>query len=101
MYVYAYLYVYTYVYEHVYVHVYVFQLAIFSFPLRSFSLRMMNKILSPAIKVRICTEQYQPPTASNINNICMHLTNYSVNKASGPLRQRREILRGSEMSALV
>eukprot|EP00002_Diphylleia_rotans_P004376 TRINITY_DN1319_c0_g2_i5.p1 TRINITY_DN1319_c0_g2~~TRINITY_DN1319_c0_g2_i5.p1 ORF type:complete len:1041 (+),score=232.86 TRINITY_DN1319_c0_g2_i5:50-3172(+) len=29
---------------------------------------------------RFCTETYQPPTDSNIENTYMHLTNYSINK---------------------
>ncbi|CAN0166910.1 unnamed protein product, partial [Discosporangium mesarthrocarpum] len=32
--------------------------------------------------VRICTEPFQVPTKDNINNMCMHLTNYSVNKGN-------------------
>ncbi|CAM9453411.1 unnamed protein product [Ectocarpus fasciculatus] len=32
--------------------------------------------------VRICTEAYEAPTESNITKTTMHLTNYSVNKAS-------------------
>lgn len=30
--------------------------------------------------VRMCTEEYVKPTAKNINQVCMHLTNYAVNK---------------------
>ena len=30
--------------------------------------------------VRMCTEEYVKPTKQNINNTCMHLTNYAVNK---------------------
>lgn len=30
--------------------------------------------------VRMCTEEYVPPTRQNITNTCMHLTNYAVNK---------------------
>ena len=29
---------------------------------------------------RFATETYIPPTASNINNLFMHLTNYAINK---------------------
>ena len=28
----------------------------------------------------MCTEEYVKPTKQNINNVCMHLTNYAVNK---------------------
>ena len=29
---------------------------------------------------RFCTEEYQAPTSSNIDNVFMHLTNYAINK---------------------
>jgi len=29
---------------------------------------------------RFATEEYFPPTRDNIDNICMHLTNYAINK---------------------
>lgn len=32
--------------------------------------------------VRLATEPYTHPVPSNINNICMHLTNYAINKNS-------------------
>eukprot|EP00441_Pelagodinium_beii_P047157 CAMPEP_0197624232 /NCGR_PEP_ID=MMETSP1338-20131121/3953_1 /TAXON_ID=43686 ORGANISM="Pelagodinium beii, Strain RCC1491" /NCGR_SAMPLE_ID=MMETSP1338 /ASSEMBLY_ACC=CAM_ASM_000754 /LENGTH=782 /DNA_ID=CAMNT_0043194337 /DNA_START=154 /DNA_END=2502 /DNA_ORIENTATION=- len=32
--------------------------------------------------VRLCTQSYQPPTAETVNDKCMHLTNYAVNKNS-------------------
>lgn len=32
--------------------------------------------------VRICTEEYKRPSTSNMDDRCMHLTNYSVNKRS-------------------
>ena len=32
--------------------------------------------------VRICAEPYMKPTADNLSEVCMHLTNYSVNKES-------------------
>jgi len=32
--------------------------------------------------VRLATEPYTNPTASNLENICMHLTNYAINKNS-------------------
>ena len=31
---------------------------------------------------RFCTESYQRPTKSNMDNIYMHLTNYALNKNS-------------------
>lgn len=31
---------------------------------------------------RFCTELYEKPVASNINNLFMHLTNYAINKTS-------------------
>jgi tubulin polyglutamylase TTLL6/13 len=31
---------------------------------------------------RFATEEYQPPIGSNLNNLCMHLTNYAINKDS-------------------
>ena len=31
---------------------------------------------------RLCTEKYRKPKRSNIDNMCMHLTNYSINKNS-------------------
>ena len=32
--------------------------------------------------VRICTEEYNRPNSRNMDDMCMHLTNYSVNKRS-------------------
>mmetsp|Transcript_31729 Transcript_31729/g.57450 ORF Transcript_31729/g.57450 Transcript_31729/m.57450 type:complete len:658 (-) Transcript_31729:16-1989(-) len=32
--------------------------------------------------VRICTEEYNRPNTSNMDDRCMHLTNYSINKRS-------------------
>ena len=29
---------------------------------------------------RFATEEYQSPLGSNLNNLCMHLTNYAINK---------------------
>lgn len=29
---------------------------------------------------RFCTEEYQAPTNSNMDNLYMHLTNYAINK---------------------
>ncbi|KAK9965651.1 hypothetical protein ABG768_004728 [Culter alburnus] len=32
--------------------------------------------------VRFCTTQYNEPTGSNVEDVCMHLTNYAINKHS-------------------
>ncbi|KAM6896935.1 tubulin polyglutamylase ttll6 [Xenentodon cancila] len=32
--------------------------------------------------VRFCTTKYNEPTHGNVNDVCMHLTNYSINKNS-------------------
>ena len=32
--------------------------------------------------VRLCTSAYAKPTAANLDDTCMHLTNYSINKDS-------------------
>lgn len=32
--------------------------------------------------VRLCTEEYRPPTTSNLHKVHMHLTNYSLNKSN-------------------
>jgi len=29
---------------------------------------------------RFATETYQPPTRDNMEDVCMHLTNYAINK---------------------
>ena len=29
---------------------------------------------------RFATEEYQSPMGPNLNNLCMHLTNYAINK---------------------
>jgi len=29
---------------------------------------------------RFATEKYKSPMGSNLNNLCMHLTNYAINK---------------------
>jgi tubulin polyglutamylase TTLL6/13 len=31
---------------------------------------------------RFATKEYTPPVGSNLNNLCMHLTNYAINKES-------------------
>jgi len=37
--------------------------------------------------VRMCTEEYVKPNKQNINNVCMHLTNYAVNKRNANFQQ--------------
>ena len=37
--------------------------------------------------VRMCTEVYVKPTKQNIQNVCMHLTNYAVNKHNSNFQQ--------------
>eukprot|EP00929_Paragymnodinium_shiwhaense_P075351 TRINITY_DN38516_c0_g1_i1.p1 TRINITY_DN38516_c0_g1~~TRINITY_DN38516_c0_g1_i1.p1 ORF type:complete len:827 (-),score=187.30 TRINITY_DN38516_c0_g1_i1:190-2670(-) len=37
--------------------------------------------------VRLCTKEYQPPTAETMNDRCMHLTNYAINKRSSDFQQ--------------
>ena len=37
--------------------------------------------------VRMCTEAYVKPTKQNISNVCMHLTNYAVNKHNSNFQQ--------------
>ena len=32
---------------------------------------------------RFATEEYISPLGSNLNNLCMHLTNYAINKDNG------------------
>jgi hypothetical protein len=32
--------------------------------------------------VRLCTQDFSKPNSSNLDNICMHLSNYSINKRS-------------------
>lgn len=36
---------------------------------------------------RFATNQYTPPTGSNLQNMCMHLTNYAINKDSTKFKQ--------------
>lgn len=40
--------------------------------------------------VRLCTEQYVKPTKQNLDNACMHLTNYAVNKNNAAFTQPGE-----------
>ena len=37
--------------------------------------------------VRMCTEEYVKPTQKNLDNVCMHLTNYAVNKHNENFQQ--------------
>lgn len=37
--------------------------------------------------VRMCTEEYVKPTKENLDNACMHLTNYAVNKHNEHFQQ--------------
>jgi len=30
--------------------------------------------------LRFCTEKYEMPSGNNMDNLCMHLTNYAINK---------------------
>lgn len=37
--------------------------------------------------VRMCTEEYTKPTKQNLSMVCMHLTNYAVNKTNSNFLQ--------------
>lgn len=39
---------------------------------------------------RFCTEPYKKPTARNMDNLFMHLTNYAINKLSDAYQQGEE-----------
>ena len=40
---------------------------------------------------RFATEKYKSPMGSNLNNLCMHLTNYAINKeADGFIQNQNE-----------
>ena len=39
---------------------------------------------------RFATEQYRSPQGSNLKNLCMHLTNYAINKESGTFQQNQD-----------
>ena len=41
--------------------------------------------------VRFCTEPYEKPSKSNMKNVLMHLTNYSLNKKSDKFVDESEI----------
>ena len=40
--------------------------------------------------VRVCTQNYKKPDQSNIKNMYMHLTNYSLNKNSNKFKAPSE-----------
>ena len=42
----------------------------------------MNAFICKEGLARFCTQRYQMPTRENLKNEYMHLTNYSINKAS-------------------
>lgn len=48
--------------------------------------------------VRLCTTTYAPPTAETMNNRCMHLTNYAVNKNSRDFQLTDDDESGSKRS---
>jgi tubulin polyglutamylase TTLL6/13 len=39
---------------------------------------------------RFATEEYHSPTGSNLNNLCMHLTNYAINKEADGFIQNED-----------
>jgi tubulin polyglutamylase TTLL6/13 len=63
----------------------------FKFDLRIYvyvsSVRPLRMYLFHDGLVRMCTEKYVKPTKQNLENTCMHLTNYAVNKNSGAFNQ--------------
>lgn len=46
--------------------------------------------------VRLCSENYNTPTAKNLNNVYSHLTNYSLNKHSKQFKHDKELDQGSK-----
>ena len=40
---------------------------------------------------RFATVKYQSPAPSNLHNLCMHLTNYAINKDSAAFVQNSEV----------
>jgi len=48
--------------------------------------------------VRLCTKEYSPPTAETMNQKCMHLTNYAINKNSKSFEQTEDDESGSKRS---
>ena len=63
----------------------------FKFDLRLYclvsSVRPLRMYLFHDGLVRMCTEEYVKPTKQNINNVCMNLTNYAVNKHNENFQQ--------------
>ena len=51
------------------------------------SVRPLRMYLFQDGLVRMCTEEYVPPTKQNLDNVCMHLTNYAVNKHNSNFHQ--------------
>ncbi|KAJ3083400.1 Tubulin polyglutamylase ttll6 [Quaeritorhiza haematococci] len=45
---------------------------------------------------RFATEPYEPPDKSNLSDVCMHLTNYAINKKSDKFKRDESGLRGSK-----
>eukprot|EP00049_Salpingoeca_infusionum_P002302 m.55536 g.55536 ORF g.55536 m.55536 type:complete len:935 (-) comp11498_c0_seq1:358-3162(-) len=48
--------------------------------------------------VRVSTKQYKPPTAKNVSEMCMHLTNFSINKTSDDFEDTEDYTSGSKRS---
>ncbi|CAH1243846.1 TTLL7 [Branchiostoma lanceolatum] len=48
--------------------------------------------------VRMGTEKYHSPTDGNIDELCMHLTNYSVNKHNENFQKDEDVSKGSKRS---
>ncbi|XP_019631297.1 PREDICTED: tubulin polyglutamylase TTLL7-like isoform X2 [Branchiostoma belcheri] len=48
--------------------------------------------------VRMGTEKYHAPTDGNIDELCMHLTNYSVNKRNENFQKDEDVSKGSKRS---
>ena len=46
------------------------------------SIRPLEAFIANEGLVRFCTEKYEKPGKQNLQNILMHLTNYSLNKLS-------------------
>lgn len=56
-------------------------------PLRYFQNKIIKKIKKRIFiytegMARFATERYELPNQSNYSNLCMHLTNYAINKES-------------------
>ena len=39
---------------------------------------------------RLSTVKYSPPSSSNLSNLCMHLTNYAINKTNKDYERNKE-----------